>query len=172
MSGARKTTLGMALRSAFKRNLEEATLYLPDALSPSARTECLILAASDSDFSEGEIAASMGFPEEGLDTQTLEGVALCAAQFRNPPTDELLVESFIYYWRFDAWLPKPGAPESPSPEMSLNDESLQFYDSLGEERRELSCKITGCSRGAILQSLYCRPHHYEMVRKTQCPFSH
>src|SRR3990167_5785186 len=168
MKGIRKTTLGLALRSALMGKLEDAWLYLPDASIPTVDTECLIVSEIDSELSPEEIAASVGFLQEGLDSQTLEGVALCAAQFKDPPPDELLVESFVYYWRFDSWLPKPDAPEPPSPEIVLLNEARRFYDSLGAERGDSSCKAAGCSRGAVSNSLYCRPHHFEMLRKSPC----
>lgn len=172
MKGTRRTTLGLALRAALKRNLEDAWLYLPNSLTPTANTECLIVAEVDSDLEPEEIAASLGFPQEGLDTQTLEGVATRAAQFEKNPSETLLIESFIYYWRFDAWLPSPGAPEPPPPEVAELIEAKSFYDSLGLERSDAQCKSSGCNRGAVSLSMYCRPHHFEMVRKKPSPFSH
>jgi hypothetical protein len=172
MKGARKTTLGLALQSALNKQLEDGWLYLPDRSTPTANTECLIVGYNVSELEPEDLAASLGFSTEGLDTQTLEDVASCAAGFESPPSENLLVESFIYYWLFDAWLPFPGAPEPPSPEEAQLIASRQFYESLGQERNESPCKASGCSRGAIACSIYCRVHHFEMVRKEPCPFSH
>lgn len=170
MSRPRKTTLALALRLALKNKLEDAWLYLQNNSTPTANSICLIIPDTDTELSSEEIAASYGFHQEGLDTQTLEGVGFCAAQFQNPPSDELLVESFIYYWRFDAWLPKPGAPEPPPTEIIMLNEARKFYEILGPERTNVQCRAPGCNRGAISLSVFCRPHHFEMIRKTPCPF--
>jgi len=170
MNRLRQTTLGLALRSALKNKLEDAWLYLKDNSTPTPDTICLIVPDTDSEIDSEELAASHGFPQEGLNTQTLEGVALCAARFQNPPPDNLLVESFIYYWRFDAWLPEPGAPEPLTGDAAIQTEYRRFYDLLGPERTNVACKKPGCNRGAIGLSIYCRPHHFEMIQHTQCPF--
>jgi hypothetical protein len=117
------------------------------------------------------IAVEQGFPREGLDTADIEGTAERARQFRNPPTDKLLLESFVYYWRFDAWLPCPGAPDPPSSEEIKKREDREFFDVLGEERCDVSCRSKGCTRGAIRHGVFCRVHHYEMIKKEPCPFA-
>jgi hypothetical protein len=53
-------------------------------------------------------AVRLGFAREGLETDTLESTFDCAKQFVDPPSDDLLVESFCYYLEFDAFLPAPG----------------------------------------------------------------
>jgi hypothetical protein len=53
-------------------------------------------------------AVRLGFVREGLYTDTLESTADCARSFADPPSDDLLLESFAYYLEFDAFLPKPG----------------------------------------------------------------
>ncbi len=168
MNQTRQTTLALALRSALKNKLEDVWLYLKDDSTPTASTICLLV--RDSEYFSEEIAKSLGFNQEGLDTQLMKGVALCAAQFQNPPSDELLVESFIYYWRFDTWLPEPGAPEPPSGEITMQNEARKFYEILEPERSDVACRKAGCSRGAISLSIYCRPHHFEMIKHTECPF--
>jgi hypothetical protein len=170
MNRSRQTTLALALRSALKNKLEDAWLYLKDNSTPTADSICLIVSYTESELSNAQVATNEGFPQEGLDTQALEDVSLCAAQFQNPPSDELLVESFIYYWRFDAWLPEPGAPEPLTGNAAIQYGFRKFYDLLGPERTNVACKKPGCNRGAISLSIYCRPHHFEMIQHIQCPF--
>jgi hypothetical protein len=49
-------------------------------------------------------------------------------------------------------------------------EDRAFFDVLGEERSEPRCARPGCSHGAILLSIFCRVHHFEMVKRKACPF--
>jgi hypothetical protein len=90
-------------------------LFFAGSEKPTLDTPCLLLDA-DSDEDPEDIAAERGFPQEGLDRATIEDTTACARQFEDPPTDELLLESFVYYRRFDAWLPYPGAPDPPPSE--------------------------------------------------------
>jgi hypothetical protein len=46
----------------------------------------------------------------------------------------------------------------------------EFYDILGAERANQFCREEGCDRGAIEHSLFCRVHHFEMVKRRPCPF--
>lgn len=48
----------------------------------------------------------------------------------------------------------------------------EFYDQLGPERPDTKCKTEGCSRGTIQYSVFCRSHHFENIRRCQCPFNH
>jgi hypothetical protein len=105
-----------------------------------------------------------------LDTATIADTATNARQFRNPPTDDLLLEAFVYYWRFDAWLPYPEAPDPPPWEEIKKREDREFFEVLGEERCDVPCRSKGCTRGAINHSVFCRVHHYEMIKKEPCPF--
>ena len=169
MKNYRKMTLGFALRSALKKQLEDGWLYLPDVETPTADTECLLMVNIGVGI---EGSTRPDFPVEGLDTQLLEDVSSCAASFENPPSQSLLVESFIYYWRYDAWLPFPGAPE---PELSNGDDLTVdkiFYDFLGEEDLTAKCKSENCPRGRVSCSIFCRVHHFEMIKKKPCVFSH
>jgi len=47
----------------------------------------------------------------------------------------------------------------------------EFFEELGEERQGVPCRSEGCPRGAIDQSVFCRVHHYEMIKKEPCPFA-
>jgi hypothetical protein len=49
-------------------------------------------------------------------------------------------------------------------------EDRAFYEILGEERASPHCEAAGCARGAIEHSVYCRVHHFEMVRRKPCPY--
>jgi hypothetical protein len=56
-------------------------------------------------------------------------------------------------------------------------ESLQtrwdrrFYESLGPPRTDRICQREGCGRGAVPSSVFCKRHHFEMVRGYPCPFA-
>ena len=67
--------------------------------------------------------------------------------------------------RFAAW--HPAAPPLPGDERERQDE--RFYAALGPERADVPCQRPGCPRGAIEQSVLCRPHHFEMVQGRPCP---
>jgi hypothetical protein len=72
---------------------------------------------------------------------------------------EVMLEAKRYWLSDDALLPPP------SPD-------LAFYNRLGLERSDQPCRKEGCLRGAVVQSVYCRVHHFEMVMGKPCPFSH
>lgn len=169
MMAARTTTLQLALRAAAAGRLECVWLYLPHNGTLFPDTVCLLVDSADED--PGAVAHGMGFPVEGLDTQALEDTAVCARALRNPPSDELLVESFAYYLRHDAWLPCPGAPEPGPWEETKLLMDREFYDALGPERANVPCRTIGCSRGAIALGVLCRPHHFEMLKHEICPFN-
>jgi hypothetical protein len=159
-----------ALRAAAIGRLEQGWLYLPSSEKPQLETVCLIVDADPDDDSES-LACAQGFPQEGLDTATIEDTAKAARQLENPPSDELLLESFVYYWRFDAWLPSPGAADPPPWEETKKKLDREFFEALGVERSDVPCRSGGCQRGAIHQSVLCRIHHYEMIKKEPCPFT-
>lgn len=158
-----------ALRAAAAGSLDDGWLYFPQSDSPGLDTVCLLVTSDEEDTQS--IANGLGFPFEGLDTPTIEDTANAARQFHEQPSDELLLESFLYYWRFDAWLPEPGAPEPPPWEETKLKLDREFFESLGLERSDVSCKSDGCTKGAIQHSVFCLKHHFEMVKKEQCPFT-
>jgi hypothetical protein len=170
-----RLTLAEAIKAASDNALPYGWLYLPSSTVPGPMTECIFLSrqeipASDDDVPQPAIDA--GFPAEGLDTEMLRNVFLCAKQFQAVPSDELLVESFVYYWRFDAFLPAPGAPEPPPPDESRLLQERQYYDSLGPERLGTSCRSPSCERGTVNFSVFCRAHQFEQMWKRACPFNH
>lgn len=160
----------VVLRAAAAGELEGDWLYLPGSEKPALETVCLVVNA-DPDDDEAEYARQAGFPQEGLDVPTIEDTAKAARLFSDPPSDELLLESFVYYWRFDAWLPAPGAADPPPWEETKKKLDRDFFEVLGPERTDVPCRADGCGRGAIHQSVLCKVHHYEMIRKESCPFT-
>jgi hypothetical protein len=49
-------------------------------------------------------------------------------------------------------------------------QSRRFYDQLGPENAAVPCRRTGCNRGSVRFSLFCRVHHYESLYHCPCPF--
>ena len=54
----------------------------------------------------------------------------------------------------------------------MNKLDLKFYDVLGEESTTKKCETEGCGRGRIDVSVFCKVHHFEMIKKRPCPFDH
>lgn len=46
-----------------------------------------------------------------------------------------------------------------------------FYDQLGPELSDATCRVQGCTRGRIRYSVLCKAHHFEQLRGRPCPFS-
>lgn len=46
----------------------------------------------------------------------------------------------------------------------------EFFAVLGSERPDVPCGHPECNRGAVLQSVFCRIHHFEQIMQRQCPF--
>lgn len=164
------------LRAALRDELPDGWFYLPESSKIDLSTAVLLIA--DVDGPEGDergiprTASDRGFPLEGLDTPTLTDVVQGAAQFASAPSDALLLESFIYYHKFDAFLPQPGTLD-PKPWSEFeHTQDRQFYDSLGPERADVPCREPGCTRGAVAYSVLCRPHHFENIKRKVSPFKH
>ncbi|KAF0813694.1 hypothetical protein IGB42_02047 [Andreprevotia sp. IGB-42] len=47
-----------------------------------------------------------------------------------------------------------------------------FYDGLGDEIPDATCREEGCNRGRVQYSVRCRIHHFEKHFKKPCPFTH
>jgi len=169
-----RITLGQALRRAAEHTLPEGWLYLPCEAPLTPETPCVLLDDEENDRDDDGNpleAIRASFPFEGLATQLMEDTAEAARCFQEKPTDELLIESFDYYRRFDAFLPRPGAPDPPpwaEIQLSLDRE---FYEMLGSERADQQCRHEGCLRGAISHSVLCKKHHFESIRGRTCPFT-
>ena len=115
--------------------------------------------------------ASKGL-REVLDTQTITDCVQWADRLAGRPDDAVRFESFIYYVRFDAFLPKIGAPDPPPWEETQRRLDLEFYDKLGLEDSSRPCKHDGCSRGALRNGVFCKRHHFVMIKHRECPFEH
>lgn len=105
-----RLSLGQALRGALHRVLPSGWIYLPEVAGLAAETPCVFVDDEDLD-DEAQRPFLTDFPREGLSTDLMEQTGDAARRFADPPSDELLIESFDYYRRFGAFLPNPGASE-------------------------------------------------------------
>lgn len=159
-----RAPIGEMLRLAECGELPDGWLHLPagpiDISSPS------LFLASAADKSDPEAyAAEQGFPREGLDAATLTDIAQWTKhQLAAEPTDEQLLRSFEYYWRFDAFLPSLEAADPPPRRTVLEELDRTFFESLGVERQNTECRHPDCSRGTVQFSVFCRRHHFESVK--------
>ena len=165
------------LRAALREELPEGWFYLPPESSKLDLATPVLLITDGEDLEDDEkgiprVASGRGFPREGLDTPTLVSIALGTTDFASSPSDDLLLEAFLYYLEFDAFLPGPGAPDPPSQAEFERDQDRKFYDSLGLERADVPCRKPGCTRGAVAYSVLCRPHHFESIKRKGSPFQH
>lgn len=46
-----------------------------------------------------------------------------------------------------------------------------FYDQLGPELSDATCRVQSCTRGRIQYSVFCKVHHFEQIRARPCPFT-
>jgi len=168
-----KATLSELLVRSLDSPLPRGWIYLSADPPWSADTRCLLLEGEELDCDEEELqlkTSGAGFPCEGLDTQTFEDVVRWVLRFDRAPSVELLLESFHYYHQYDAFLPRPGAPEPPPAEVIFAELDRRFYEGLGEERADYPCQAQGCNRGAVRFSVFCRPHHFENIKGKPSPF--
>jgi len=147
-------------------------VYFRERADPTLDTECLLVPEEDveSDGDIPKIAREAGFLIEGLDTDSIKDCLRWAEQFGQRRNSAADLASFIYYWRFDAFLPYPGAPGPPPPEVAILNFDREFYESLGPENTGHSCRYEACPRGVVKYSVFCRVHHFESIRKKACPF--
>lgn len=92
---------------------------------------------------------------------------------------QLLAKGAIAELERQAW--QPGAyPPTPAEEVERRAkdraqqqlaEDREFFDSLGAERADVRCRHDRCARGAVAQSIFCRVHHFEHIRRRPCPFA-
>lgn len=75
----------------------------------------------------------------------------------------------------EPWLPGDGYVQTPERARAIAEwqqqQDREFYDALGDERRDVPCREPGCTRGAVELSVLCRRHHFEMVKRRCCPFT-
>jgi hypothetical protein len=167
MVAHRVTTVRHVLRDAAAGTLEDAWVYLRDTAEISLEDQCVVVGDIDEPH---EFATSLGFPQEGLDTPSIEDCVAWASSQPEGASDELFLYSFRYYWRFDAFPAHAWAPDPPPAEEIRRSLALEFYRLLGSERPGTQCRHEGCTSGAIQHSVLCRVHHYEMIRNEPCPF--
>ncbi len=105
-----------------------------------------------------------------VDGVTLHDICVGAAQLQPQPTDKTLLDAFVYYDRFDAFLPALGAPDPPPWEEINAQLHREFWDRLGDEDPDRPCRHEGCGRGSVAYSVLCRVHHFESVKNVPCPF--
>ena len=80
----------------------------------------------------------------------------------------------MYYYDNDAFLPRIGAYDPTERKKSREEMQLEsdryYYDSLGDERHDVQCAKDDCSRGALPLRIFCKVHHFEMMKSRPCPF--
>jgi hypothetical protein len=138
-------------------------------------TEAFLLSPEFDDKTDEPILPN-GYGDKGLretlDAQTVADCVEWADRLAGHADDAVRLESFLYYNKFDAFLPKIGAPPPPPPDEIQRRTDLEFYDKLGPEDFQRSCKHEGCGRGVVRFSVFCRRHHFEMIQHRECPFEH
>lgn len=166
-------TLINILRRA-NTSLEEGWLYLPENKDWHLNTPCQIIDIDKLDDHQlDENDEPLFAQEQGLvstlESYTVESIVTYANSLDEQLTDTLLLESFLFYYDHDAFLPYSGFKPLPNEEYQQKVDR-DFFDALGVERADTQCKKTECSRGAISDSVFCKIHHYEMLKNKPCPF--
>ncbi|HEY9790868.1 MAG TPA: hypothetical protein V6D22_10745 [Candidatus Obscuribacterales bacterium] len=103
-----------------------------------------------------------------VELSTVEGIASGAVHLDKDPSDDLLFEAFVYYYRNDAFLPEIGYVD-PFEQLQQRADR-EFLGRLGDERADVRCQTEGCAHGAIQSSALCKKHHFEMIKKRPYPF--
>jgi len=101
-------TLKEILHSA-KTSLEYGILYLPSNQKWDLETKGLIIDVNSLDFSEVDeedepLIAKEHNLEEILESACLEDIVSFASGVKTNPSDEFLLESFLYYFKNDGFL--------------------------------------------------------------------
>lgn len=167
-----------ALREILHRartGLKGGWLFLPKAEHWYLDTQGIIIDTTELPESEVDEDGYTTFAKDNallmtLETAMIEDIVSYAGTIEPVPSDELLLESFIYYYEHDAFLPSPGY-QPPSREDAMLKMDRDFYNLLGAERADVQCRHQSCLCGAIKGSVFCRSHHFEMIQKKPCPFS-
>lgn len=167
-------TLREVFRHAKKRTLPPAWLYLPSEGQWTLDTEGMFLDLDIEEKNEEEVplVALRKNLREALDDATIQQVVDWADELAGREDDAARLDVFRYYFRFDAFPDKLGAPDPPPWEETALRLDREFYDSLGDERLGTKCLKQDCSRGTVRFSTFCRVHQFEQVRKAPCPFHH
>jgi hypothetical protein len=166
----------MTLREVFhhakSRTLPKQWLYLPADTEWTLETDGVFL---DGENEEKDVD---GVPQvvkrlnlrEGLDDATIEDVVDWADRLAGAENDFARLEVFRYYHKHDAFPDRLGAPDPPPADEVIRRLDREFYDSLGAEREDTTCRREGCGRGTTQFSVFCRTHQFEQVKKKPCPF--
>jgi len=168
----------MTIREIFKsaklRSLPKQWLYLPADAEWTLDTDGIFLdwESAEKDEKEVPLIAKSRNLKETLDDGTIEQVVEWADRLSGKADDLARLDVFRYYYRFDAFPDRIGAPDPPPANEILHQLELRFYDSLGPEAPGTKCRGEGCKRGTIRFSVFCRIHHFENVKKKPCPFQH
>jgi hypothetical protein len=170
-------TQPITLREAFKIALTPPSnlgywLYIADKY-PERHLEspCFFFDPNNDDEDEVVVLHGRSFTPS-LDIDTIADCVKWADRLAGNPDDSARFDIFTYYCRFDAFPQKLGADDPPPWEESQRKLDLEWYDKLGPEDSRTRCKRDGCTRGTVQFSAFCRPHHFEMIRKQPCPFVH
>jgi hypothetical protein len=109
-----------------------------------------------------------------IDAQTVKDIVQHADSMVKNASRAFLIKAFNYYLRMDSFLPSPDAEIPTDEEIAAG--HLQYlrsvYDGYGPERPDVPCRHSGCGRGAVKLSVFCRRHHFEQVMNQACPFDH
>jgi hypothetical protein len=168
----------MTLREVFQharsRTLPKKWLYLPADNNWTLNTDGTFLdwENEEKDVDEIPFAAKQKNLRETLDDGTIEQVVDWADRLAGREDDAARLDVFRYYFRFDAFPNKLGAPNPPPADEIKRRLDREFYDSLGVENTDNKCRHDGCSRGMVKFSVFCRIHHFEQIKKRPCPFQH
>ena len=164
----------MTLRELFHADPEKLPgfwIYLPkESAGWTLETEVCIPPDSQEEPELDPAYVTRGYVST-LNIYDLEDILDIADQLTGRADDEVRLEGFLYYYRYDAFLPEIGAPPPPPAEEILKIEDRRFYDQLGSENSMNLCRAPGCSRGSVRFSVFCRVHHFESIHSRPCPFT-
>lgn len=165
-------TLREVFHQAKRGGLPEAYLYLPAGVEWTLETEGTLLepGEEEEDADGLPLVAKRRNLCEALDTETIQQAVDWADQLAGREDDAARLEIFRYYFRFDSFPDRLGAPDPPPLDEIQRKRDREFYEALGPERADTKCRHEGCERGATRFSVFCRVHQFEQVRKRPCPF--
>jgi hypothetical protein len=160
-------------RAAQRKSLPDEWLYLPADKEWTLDTDGIFLnwEKEEKDTDEIPIIARKQNLKEALDASTIEQAVAWADRLSGQEDDSARLDVFKYYFRFDAFPDRLGAPDPPPAEDIIRRLDRQFYDSLGEEAAETPCRHDGCTRGSLRLGVFCRIHHFENIKRKPCPFT-
>jgi hypothetical protein len=167
-------TLREIFRHAKSRILPKEWLYLPADAEWTLDTNGLFLdwECEEKDKDDIPLVAKRNNLRETLDDGTIEQIVDWADRLAGKEDDPARLDVFRYYFRFDAFPDRLGAPDPPPAHEIMRRLDLEFYDSLGSEHAGTKCRHEGCSRSTTKFSVFCRVHQFEQVKKKTCPFQH